>query len=155
MSAFLGDVASAALPVAIALLLAAAAACGVLWVEVDGARAQRQARLYLEPLSTWCLIALAVYVVAHITAGGSLLVLFLPLGLAVLAALLRSADETDEPAEGAATRGARTRAGAVGHPLARPANPRAASAQEAERTGADGANAVAVRVARACSGCGG
>ena len=99
MSAFFADVASAALPVAIALLLAAAVACGVLWVEGDNARVQRHARLYLEPLSTWCLIALAVYVVAHITAGGSLLVLFLPLGLAVLAALLRSADETDEPAE--------------------------------------------------------
>jgi hypothetical protein len=96
MSAFFGDVASAALPVAIALLLAAAAACGALWVELDNARAQRQARLYLEPLSTWCLLALAVYVVAHIVAGGSLLVLFLPLGLAVLAAVLRSADETQE-----------------------------------------------------------
>jgi flagellar basal body-associated protein FliL len=99
MSAFFGDVASAALPVAVALLITAAAACGVLWVEVENAQAQRQARLYLEPLSTWCLIALAVYVMAHIAAGGGLLILFLPLGLAVLAGLLRSADETDEPVE--------------------------------------------------------
>jgi hypothetical protein len=96
MSPFFVDVASAALPVAVALLIAAAAACGVLWVEPDNARAQRQARLYLEPLSTWCLIALATYVVAHIAAGRTLLALFMPLGLAVLAALLRSADETEE-----------------------------------------------------------
>jgi hypothetical protein len=97
MSAFFADVASAALPVAIALLVAAAAACGVLWIEVDNARARRLARLYLEPLGTWCLIALATYVVAHIAAGGGLLILFLPLGLAILAVLLRSADETGEP----------------------------------------------------------
>jgi hypothetical protein len=97
VSAFFADVASAALPVAIALLIAAAAACAVLWAEVDSPRAQRQARLHLEPLSTWCLIALATYVVAHIAAGGGLLILFLPLGLAILAALLRSADETGEP----------------------------------------------------------
>jgi hypothetical protein len=99
MSAFFGDVASAALPVAIALLIAAAAACGVLWVEVDNARVRGLARLYLEPLSTWCLIALAIYVMAHIAAGGGLLILFLPLGLAVLAGLLRSADEPDEPVQ--------------------------------------------------------
>jgi hypothetical protein len=99
MSAFFGDVASAALPVASALLIAAAAACAVLWVEVENAQAQRRARLYLEPLSTWCLIALAIYVAAHIAAGGGLLILFLPLGLAVLAGLLRSADETGEPVE--------------------------------------------------------
>jgi hypothetical protein len=99
MTAFFGDVASASLPVAIALLIAAAAACGVLWVEVEHARAERLARLYLEPLSTWCLIALATYVVAHIVSGGGLLILFLPLGLAVLAGLLRSADETEESAE--------------------------------------------------------
>jgi hypothetical protein len=99
MSAFFADVASASLPVAMALLVAAAAACGVLWVEVENDRAQRLARLYLEPLSTWCLIALATYVVAHIFSGGGLLILFLPFGLAVLAALLRSADESDEPSE--------------------------------------------------------
>jgi hypothetical protein len=99
MSAFFDHVASAALPVAIALLIATAAACGVLWADVHNAQAQRRARLYLEPLGTWCLIALATYVVAHIAAGGGLLILFLPLGLAVLAALLRSADETDEPAD--------------------------------------------------------
>jgi hypothetical protein len=99
MSAFFADVASASLPVAIALLIAAAAACAVLWVEVENDWAQRLARIYLEPLSTWCLIALATYVVAHIFSGGGLLILFLPLGLAVLAGLLRSADETGEPSE--------------------------------------------------------
>ena len=130
MSAFFGDVASAALPVAIALLLAPAAACGVLWVEVESARAQRQARLYLEPLSTWCLIALAVYVVAHIIAGGGLLVLFLPLGLAVLAALLRSADETgetDAPPEEQplAAPGNAPAPAPAGTLWARPGNPRA------------------------------
>jgi flagellar biosynthesis component FlhA len=99
MNAFLGHVASAALPVALALLIATAAACGVLWAEVQNEQAQRLARLYLEPLGTWCLIALAIYVVAHIAAGGGLLILFLPLGLAILAVLLRSADETDETNE--------------------------------------------------------
>ena len=54
MTAFLHVVARAALPVAIGLLACTAAAAAVLWSRFDDAQAQRLARQYLEPLSTWC-----------------------------------------------------------------------------------------------------
>jgi hypothetical protein len=60
MSAFLGDAARASLTVAVALLLFAAVARGLLWAGIDDARALRLARQYIEPLGAWCLVALAV-----------------------------------------------------------------------------------------------
>jgi hypothetical protein len=60
MSALLDDAARAALIVAVGLLILAAVARGVLWARLDDARAQRLARQYVDPLCTWCFVALAV-----------------------------------------------------------------------------------------------
>jgi hypothetical protein len=91
VSGFLADVAGAALPVAIALLVLTAAARGALWAGLDQAT-QRLAREYLAPLGNWCLIALAAYTVALVGAGE---VSALSLGLALIlggaAVLLRLA----------------------------------------------------------------
>ena len=63
------DAARAALPVAVALLVFAAFARGVLWAQIDDPAAERIAREYAEPLATWCLIALAAHVLALTAAG--------------------------------------------------------------------------------------
>jgi hypothetical protein len=67
----LDHVASAALPVAIGLLVLAAASRMIRWTGFGDAQAQQTARRYLEPLSVWCLVALAVRVLARGAAGGS------------------------------------------------------------------------------------
>jgi len=91
MTTFMHDVARAALPVAIGLLTCTAAAAAVLWSRFDDAQAQRLARQYLEPLSTWCLVALATHTLALGAAGeASVLSLVLPLTLGAVAVLLRS-----------------------------------------------------------------
>jgi hypothetical protein len=103
MTAFLHDVARAALPVAIGLLTCAAAARAVLWSGFDDAQAQRLARQYLAPLCTWCLVALATHVVALGAAGeASVLSLLFPLALGAAAAMLRWAPERDTDAAAAA-----------------------------------------------------
>lgn len=95
MTAFMHDVARAALPVAIGLLTCAAAAAAVLWTRFDDTQAQRLARQYLEPLSTWCLVALATHTLALGAAGeASVLSLVLPLALGAAAVLLRTAIES-------------------------------------------------------------
>jgi hypothetical protein len=100
MSAFMDDVAGAALPVAIGLLILAAVARAVLWAQIDDADVQRVARQYVEPLATWCLVAAGTQAVAVGAAGNAgLLPLVLPIGIGVAAVLLRSAGETDHPAE--------------------------------------------------------
>ena len=99
----MSTVAHAALIVSLALLLCAAVACGVQMAQVKDAQAQRLARLYLDPLSTWCLAAVVAYALALVASGdSSLLSLALPLGLGVAAALLRWSDEPHEGAEPAA-----------------------------------------------------
>ena len=100
MTAFMHDVARAALPVAIGLLACTAAAAAVLWSRFDDAHAQRLARQYLEPLSTWCLIALATHTFALGAAGeASVLSLVLPLALGAAAVLVRTAaDSSPRPA---------------------------------------------------------
>jgi len=96
MTAFAHDVARASLPVAIGLLALAVTAAAALWAPVDDARALRLARQYLEPLSTWCLIALGAHVVARGAAGElDVLSLALPLVLGAAAAVLRSAASTE------------------------------------------------------------
>jgi hypothetical protein len=96
MTAFAHDAARAALPVAIGLLALAVTAAGALWAPVDDARALRLARRYLEPLSTWCLIALATHLLALGAAGElDVLSLALPLVLGAAAGILRSADGAD------------------------------------------------------------
>lgn len=98
MSTFFHDIAQAALPVAIALLVLAAAARAVPVARIDDARVQRLAGRYLEPLSTWCLIALGVYTLALGAAGQSSLLAFVPpVALGVAAALLRPVGEEQEP----------------------------------------------------------
>lgn len=93
MSAFLSHVAGAALPVAIGLLVLTAAARASLWAEMDHTLARR----YLEPLSTWCLIAVATHTIALGAAGDARLgTLVFPLGLGIAAAALRPAGEADE-----------------------------------------------------------
>ena len=93
------DVARAALPVAMGLLLLAAAARAALGAQVEDAEAKRLALQYLEPLSTWCLVATATYAFAVLAAGdagaGALAV---PLVLGVAAAALRSSGALAEPA---------------------------------------------------------
>jgi hypothetical protein len=93
MSALLHDVAGAALPVAIVLLLLAAAARVAVGQRIGGTE-ERLARAYLEPLALWCLGALAVHVVAVAAAGDAGLVsVGVPLILAAVAALLPPAGE--------------------------------------------------------------
>jgi Mn2+/Fe2+ NRAMP family transporter len=95
----MSTVAHAALIVSLALLLLAAVACGVQMTQVKDAQAQRLARLYLEPLSTWCLAAVVVYALALVASGNSqALSLALPVGVGVAAALLRWSDEPHETA---------------------------------------------------------
>jgi uncharacterized membrane protein len=96
MSTLMHDIARAALPVAVALLILAVAARTVLWVKIDD-YTTRLARDYVEPLASWCLIALMVYALARVAAGeGSALALALPLVLGVVALLALSAGEPEE-----------------------------------------------------------
>ena len=105
MTEALHHVTRAALPVAIALLSFALAARTVLWAQLDHAPARRVASQYLEPLSTWCLIATGVYTLALGLRGDAELVAFvLPVVIGVAAVALRPAPErapdehTPEPA---------------------------------------------------------
>jgi hypothetical protein len=96
-------VATAALLVAIGLLVLAAAACAVQMTSVKDPRARRLARLYLEPLAVWCMAAVVVHALAIVAAGDLVaLKLVLPVGIGVAAFLLRWADEPHEPAAEAA-----------------------------------------------------
>jgi hypothetical protein len=102
MTEALHHVTRAALPVAILLLSFALAARALLWAEIDHAPARRIARQYLEPLSTWCLIATGVYTLALGLRGDAELVAFvIPVVIGIGAVLLRPAGEpsrtTPEP----------------------------------------------------------
>ena len=107
--------ARAALPVAIALLVLTAAARAVLWMRID--ELQGVARQYIEALGTWCLIALATYMLAASAAGDAgALSLAVSLALGAAAMLLRSAPEpSPRPEPRAAARGGR-RAGILAAP---------------------------------------
>jgi hypothetical protein len=99
MSAFFGHVAGAALPVAVVLLIAAATARAALWAPLDDAQARRIAQQYLEPLSTWSLVAVATYAVGSFAAGtAGLAALGLTLLLGSAAVLLRHDEDATEPA---------------------------------------------------------
>jgi hypothetical protein len=99
MTAFMHDVARAALPVAIALLVLAATARAAM-AGIDDERARRLAAQYLEPLSTWCLVALATHTVALGLAGeAGALSVALPLALGAAAVvLLVSGEPAERPA---------------------------------------------------------
>src|SRR5689334_21963287 len=124
-------VATAALLVAIGLLVLAAAACVVQMTAIQDPRARRLAHLYLDLLSVWCMSAVVVHALAVIAAGDIVaLELVLPIGIGVAAFLLRWADEPHEAATSEATgagapagRVARTPAAAAGRVAPNPAAP--------------------------------
>jgi hypothetical protein len=100
MTDALHHVTRAALPVAIALLSFTLAARAVLWAQLDHGPARRIASQYLEPLSTWCLIATGVYTLALGLRGDAELVTFvIPVLLGLAAVALRPAADPshDEP----------------------------------------------------------
>lgn len=129
--------ATAALIVAIGLLVLAAAACAVQMTPVKDARARRLAHLYLDPLATWCLAAVVVHALAVVAAGDLVaLKLVLPIGIGIAAFLLRWADEPDaapaqeraaSPAPAPAPSGASPRTAAASARPGTPAPARAAA----------------------------
>ena len=134
----MSTVAHAALIVSLVLLLLAAVACGVQMTQVKDAQAQRLARLYLEPLSTWCLAAVVVYALALVASGNSqALSLALPVGLGVAAALLRWSDEPHETAAAATSAAAGRRPATADATPRRPATSAAAAPQRPETSPAD------------------
>ena len=106
----MSDVARASLPVAILLLVLAGSARAALWAQLDDPRLARLARQYLEPLSTWCLVAVATNLFAVSAAGkAGVLSLGVPLAVGAAALMLRPAGE-EEPAAQAAPERAAARA---------------------------------------------
>jgi hypothetical protein len=92
-------VAHAALPVAVALLVFAAAARAALWLPVRDEPTRRAARVYAEPLVVWCLIATAVNAAAALAAVETSLGALAPAVLIAVAAVsLTQLGERDRPA---------------------------------------------------------
>src|SRR5215207_845165 len=94
MTAFMDDLARASWPVAILLVIFAGTARALLWAQIDDPDALRIARQYLEPLATWCVVAVATHLLA-LGAAGDLAVTTLMLPLAV-GAVARSEEHTSE-----------------------------------------------------------
>lgn len=85
---------SAALPVAIVLLVLGATARGVLWAQLDDPRRVKLANQYLAPLSTWSVVGFIVYALTLTAAGEAATApLAIALVLAVAAAVLRVESE--------------------------------------------------------------
>ncbi|WP_445148725.1 hypothetical protein [Baekduia sp. Peel2402] len=104
MSEFIHHISVAALPVAIGLVALALAAWGALAAQLEDAETIRLARTYLEPLSTWALIAIGVHALSLFAAGdASGLSVALALALAAGAVALRMAPEPAQHAADAAT----------------------------------------------------
>ncbi|MEA2313036.1 MAG: hypothetical protein QOE28_3004 [Solirubrobacteraceae bacterium] len=92
MSGAVDHIYAAALPVAVGLLILAAFARAALWTPLADDDLRRIARQYLEPLTTWCLIAVITYGIGlGLAAKATLPSLGLMLGIAAFAALLRPA----------------------------------------------------------------
>ena len=99
MNSFLHSASSAALPVAIVLLVLAASARGVLWAQVDDPRWVRIARQHLAPLSTWSVAGFITYALTLVAAGEATTgPLALALVLAVAAAVIRLDGDEEQPA---------------------------------------------------------
>lgn len=97
MSDLLHHLSVAALPVAIGLVALALAAWGALAAQLEDAETVRLARSYLEPLSTWALIAIGVHTLTLLAAGDATgLALALALALAAGAVALRIAPEPQQ-----------------------------------------------------------
>lgn len=99
MSDVLDRVPTASLAVAIGLLVAAVAARALVYADDPGSR--QTARVYLEPLCVWCLIAVVVHGVAlGATSTASVGSIALILVIAAAAVALQAGDEK-APAEAA------------------------------------------------------
>jgi hypothetical protein len=98
MDTFLDAVVAAALPAAVGLLVATAAARAVLWAPGAGERARRIAQRYAEQLSLWCLVALVAFALGSAADGtsgfGSIALTLL---VAACAVLLRPGAPRAEP----------------------------------------------------------
>lgn len=96
-SGLMHHIAIASLPVAIGLVALALGAWGALAAQLDDADTVRLARTYLEPLSTWALIAIGVHALALLAAGdASGLAIALALALAAGAVALRIAPAPEQ-----------------------------------------------------------
>ncbi len=90
------------LPMTIGLLLLALSAGGLLWARRGGEETRRIASRYLEPLCTWCLVAVAIVTFVRLASGDVGMWLCLPLALATVALWLLTAPATSgaaHPAE--------------------------------------------------------
>ncbi len=100
MSGAASHVAAAALPVAAGLLACAAAARAAVWAQVE--RARDVAQEHLEPLTTWCLGAVAVHVLALAAAGdASVAAMVLPFVIAAGALLASWESDRTQPTRSA------------------------------------------------------
>jgi hypothetical protein len=98
MSDILDRMPTASLVVAVGLLVAAIAARALLYA--DDARLRDTARLYLEPLCVWCLIAVVVHGLALATTGtASILSIAVIFVIAAAAVALQAGDEAEAAAE--------------------------------------------------------
>lgn len=92
-------VAHAAFPVAVALLVFAAAAQFALWLPIRDEATRRAAHVYAEPLVVWCLIATAVDAAATLAAADTSLGALAPaVVIAVAAVSLTQLGERERPA---------------------------------------------------------
>jgi len=125
------DLARASWPVAILLVIFAGTARALLWAQIDDPDALRIARQYLEPLATWCVVAVATHLLA-LGAAGDLAVttLMLPLAVGAVAMLLRAQSAGPEAAAEAAVTAAAPAATRA------PASPPAPAAAPAPRQAA-------------------
>jgi len=120
VNSFYHSASSAALPVAIVLLVLGASARGVVWAQIDDPRWVRIARQYLAPLSTWAVAAFITYALTLVAAGEAATGrLALALVLAVAAAVLRLESEEEAPAP-VGREGARGEAASAGREDAAP-----------------------------------
>jgi hypothetical protein len=69
MNDLMHHIAIASLPIAIGLVALALGAWGALAAQLDDEDTVRLARTYLEPLSTWALVAIGVHTLALLAAG--------------------------------------------------------------------------------------
>jgi hypothetical protein len=99
MTSFMDHVARASLPVAVGLLVATALARGIVETRAADAELRRTARIHLDPLGFWCVMASGLNVLAIGAAGDAGLGSFaLPIAIGLGAALLRFLPDADSAA---------------------------------------------------------
>ena len=87
------------LPMTIGVFLLALTTGGLLWARRGGEEMRRLASRYLEPLCTWCLVAVAIVTFVRLAAGDAGVWLCLPLALATAALWVLATPEAAHPAE--------------------------------------------------------